>query len=140
MPTPDTVVDASVVVKWVLPEPSRREALRLLRSYRDGQVRLIAPTLLISEFSNVLCKRYCRGQLTAAQAIQAFRLFQINAPILVSDREPIGEAIRLAMHSGQAVYDCLYLALAIQNGCEMVTADRRFHAAMAPRYAMLLHL
>lgn len=140
MATPEAVVDSSVVVKWFLPEPSRPEALRLLRSYREQQVQLIAPALLQSEVSNVFCKRFHRGELSASQASKAFRLLKINSPVLVADIDVLEEAVRLAMASGQAVYDCLYLALAVRRGCDLITADRKFHAAMSPAFSMLLHL
>ena len=31
---------------------------------------------------------------------------------------------------GQTVYDCLYLALALDQQCELVTADRAFYAGV----------
>lgn len=136
----ETVVDSSVVVKWFLPEPSRPEALRLLRSYREQEVQLIAPALLWSEVSNVFCKRFRRGELTASEAGEAVRLLKINSPMLIADAEVLDEAVRLAMASGQAVYDCLYLALAVRRGCDVITADRKFHHAMASHFSMLLHL
>jgi predicted nucleic acid-binding protein len=136
----EAVVDSSVVVKWFLPEPSRPEALRVLRSYREQEIQLMAPALLMSEVSSVFCKRFRRGELSASEAGEAFRLLKIHSPVLIADAEVLDEAVRLAMASGRAVYDCLYLALAIRRGCELITADRKFHAAMAPAFSMLLHL
>ena len=140
MATPEAVVDSSVVVKWFLPEPSRPEALRLLRSYREQTLQLISPALLLSEVSNVFCKRVRRRELSASQAGQAFRLLKIHSPVLITDADVLEEAVRLAIASGQAVYDCLYLALALRRGCDLITADRKFHAAMSPAFAMILHL
>jgi len=39
-------------------------------------------------------------------------------------------AANLANTLGQPVYDCLYLAMAIREDTYVVTADRRFHAAV----------
>jgi predicted nucleic acid-binding protein len=136
----EAVVDSSVVVKWFLPEPSRPEALRLLRSYREQQIQLFAPALLMPEVSNVFCKRFRRGELNASQASEALQLLKINSPILIADAEALDEATGLAMASGQAVYDCLYLAVALRRGCEMITADHKFHKAMASTFSMVLHL
>ena len=36
----------------------------------------------------------------------------------------------MAQGSGRTFYDSLYLALAMSNGCVMVTADRRFFNAI----------
>jgi predicted nucleic acid-binding protein len=60
----DYVVDASVVIKWFLPEPDSEAARRLRRADR------------------------------------------------------------------RSVYDCTYLAMAIQEDCRLVTADRRFYDAL----------
>jgi predicted nucleic acid-binding protein len=140
MAPPETVVDSSVVVKWFFPEPSRQEALRLLRLYQEQRIRLIAPVLLMSETANVFSKRVRRGLTTAAMARDAYRLLKINAPGLVDDRVVIDEAMTLALASGQAVYDCLYLALALQRGCDLITADLKFHAAVSTRFPAVLHL
>src|ERR1035438_266366 len=130
MALPETVVDSSVVVKWFLPEPSRQEALRLLRLDRDDKIRLIAPVLLMSEVANVLSKRVRRRLATDSMAMDAYRLLKINSPLLVDDRTVMDEAMTLALGSGQAVYDCVYLALALRRGCDLITPDLKLHGAM----------
>ncbi len=140
MELPETVVDASVVVKWFFPEPSRQEALRLLRLYREDQINLIAPVLLVAEVANVLSRRVRRGLATASMAMDAYRLLKINAPLLIDDRLLLDEAMTLAVGSGQAVYDCLYLALALRRGCDLITADLKFHAAVSSKFPSVLHL
>ena len=39
-------------------------------------------------------------------------------------------ALETAVRVEQAVYDCVYLALAVTNQCQMVTADERFYNAL----------
>jgi predicted nucleic acid-binding protein len=38
------------------------------------------------------------------------------------------------------VYDCVYVALAEREGCEMVTADARLLANIQPSYPFLISL
>ena len=40
-------------------------------------------------------------------------------------------AIDLAIQTSRTVYDCLYVALAIREACEMITADQRLVNALA---------
>ena len=47
-----------------------------------------------------------------------------EAPLLIS-------AFDLAEHTRRTVYDCLYLALAVQLGGRMVTADQRLYNGLA---------
>ena len=140
MALPETVVDSSVVVKWFFPEPSRQEALRLLRLYREERIKLVAPVLLMSEVASVFSKRVRRGLTTASIATDAYRLLKVNAPILVEDRRVLDEAMTLALGSGQAVCDCLYLALALRRGCDLITADLKFYGAVHSRFPSVLHL
>ena len=58
------VVDASVALKWFLPEPHEECAARLRRAGSE----LGAPDLLHVEVANALWKRVRRGELTAARA------------------------------------------------------------------------
>ena len=58
------VVDASVVIKWFVPEAGSDAASRLLAS----EDRLEAPDLLFAEIANAIWKKVQRGQLTRAES------------------------------------------------------------------------
>jgi predicted nucleic acid-binding protein len=121
----DLVVDASVVVKWVVDEPGTPQALALRRH------RLYAPDLLAAECANVLLKKVRRNELTESEALFAARLLQRAAVELMPMRALLEPATRLALALDHPAYDCAYLALAESMSCDLVTADRRL-AAMAP--------
>jgi len=72
------------------------------------------------------------GRLAEADAADALALCQ-RLPLRrrVADRDLAPEAFRLARLLDHPVYDCLYLALAMESGAPVVTADRRFAAAAA---------
>jgi predicted nucleic acid-binding protein len=65
------VVDASIVVKWVVEEDGTPEALALRRD-----ATLIAPELLIAECANILWKKVKREELSREEALFAARLLQ----------------------------------------------------------------
>jgi predicted nucleic acid-binding protein len=44
---------------------------------------------------------------------------------LIPCRAHLESATRLVIELDRPAYDCLYLALAIENGCRFVTADER---------------
>ena len=131
---PLTVIDASVAVKWVLNEPGRDESLLLLDAYESARVTLIAPSLLYAEVASVLSKRSRRKQLTTEQAREAFRHFEVRTPVLVEIQEHMPSALELSLAHQLALYDCLYLALAIETGGDLITADERFHRATFREY------
>ena len=115
------VIDASIAIKWVVEEDGTAEALALL-----GTNRLIAPDLLVAECANVLWKKVRRRELSAAEALFAARLLQTSRIELLPTRALLEMGTRLAVELDHPAYDCLYLALAIANGCRFVTADAQF--------------
>ena len=121
------VVDASVAVKWFVPEIHSEHALCLLRKRFD----LKAPELIQAEFGNILWKKCRAGELygiTAGEILDSFK----RSPLEV---RPHGAYLKLAwelaMKHRQTVYDSLYLALAMTEKARMVTADRKFFDALA---------
>jgi predicted nucleic acid-binding protein len=120
------VVDASVVIKWVVQEEGSDAAVRLI----EGPT-LSAPDLLIPECANILWKKVRREELTREEAKLAAELL-IRADIeLVPTRALMSAALRLAVDLGHAAYDCMYLALAMERGDTFVTADAKFARLVA---------
>jgi predicted nucleic acid-binding protein len=115
------VVDASVAIKWCLPEPHDVCAARLRREGTD----LDAPDLLYAEIGNTLWKRVRRGELTAGAAGGVAEAIS-RLPIAVHPSRLLsGAALQIACSTGLTVYDSLYLATALLTGSRLVTADRR---------------
>src|SRR5437016_4475948 len=120
------VVDASVAAKWLLPEPYKDKAEKLLRDYIDEKVDLIAPDLIVSEVGNLLWKRSTLlGEISRTQASQSYANFLALGLVLEPSSAFAAEALRLAAEEHHPIYDMLYIALAERNGCEFVTADEK---------------
>lgn len=120
------VVDASIVVKWLLPELHSAPARRVLAERND----LLAPDLLWAELGNVLWKKSRAGELTAEEArdlLRDLRRFPIRT---IPSFGLIDPALDIATRFGRSVYDCLYLALAMSRRCQVVTSDRRLYASL----------
>ena len=121
------VVDASVAVKWYVPEIYSNEAEKLL----DSEFSLHAPELILPEFGNIIWKKVRRGEMTAAQGRQIIEAFLATPIQLHPGTNLLPSAFEIADRTAQTVYDCLYLTLAVALGCEMVTADERFYLAIS---------
>lgn len=134
MSVPTLVVDASVAIKWVLPEPESEAALRMQEEYQDEKLDLVAPYLLIPEIGNALWKQVKRGDLAVHEAQRCFQQLQRDSPILLDSAEVNISALHLAMAHGRTFYDSLYLAWALEQRCDLVTADEKFFRAMRPAF------
>ncbi len=124
------VVDASLAVKWLIEEEDSDKAHALLRSWEDQDIRLAAPYLMPFEVTNTLHRRVVRGQLRLSETDHMMAQL-LGPPLeLYQSAQLHLRALELASELQQgASYDAHYLALAEEFGCELWTADRRFHRA-----------
>jgi predicted nucleic acid-binding protein len=120
------VVDASVAVKWFIHENSREPALRVL-DVTDRH----APDLIVAEVGNVTRKKTILGEIAAAQARFICASFRRYFAVLHPSAALIDRAIAIALQLRHPIYDCLYLSCAERAGTRLVTADRKFLAALA---------
>jgi predicted nucleic acid-binding protein len=131
------VVDASVAAKWFLPaagEPLTREAEELLGSYLREQIRLLVPDLFWTELGNVLWKAVLRTRITQQHAQKSIaKALQLPLRVLPAI-DLISQAMELALASGRSVYDSLYIAAAMSQGVELLTADERLANATGLRF------
>ncbi len=128
------MIDASVAVKWVFPEVSSDLAAALLAERTAGEVELVAPDLLPAEAANAGWKKLRRGEITLDELRGAIVHLRPILPELFASADLLESAVALAAAHGQTVYDCLYLALAIELQCDLVTGDQRFDRALGGAY------
>jgi predicted nucleic acid-binding protein len=132
------VVDSSVALKWFFAEPYSADARRVLDGYQNGALSFIAPDLLNAEFGNVVWKRHAFQGLDAADArdvLNAFRALQFN---FVPAGSLIEDAFRIASSYRRTVYDSLYVALSVREGCQMMTADEKLVNAVGTSFPNLV--
>jgi predicted nucleic acid-binding protein len=119
------VVDASVVVRWIVPEKGAPEALALL----ERSIDWLAPRLMLSEVTSALRRKVTAGELTAGLAAQGLDfvlgIVARGALRLHRDETVIRSALALSIAHQHKVPDCLYLALAEDTGAGLATADLR---------------
>lgn len=130
------VVDASVVIKWFVPEVHSNEATRLLSAAHQ----YVAPDLLFAETANTIWKKAGRGEITASESRHLVAAIDHIAVETVSCRALATDAHALAILTGRTVYDAMYLALAVRLDTRMITADDRFLAGLQRFPALAKHV
>jgi predicted nucleic acid-binding protein len=123
------VVDASVAVKWVIPEALSDNAERILGSDED----LLAPDLLLVEAANALWKKAGRGELSNPEAGRALDVVLSSGLVIRPSRPLLSRALALAGRFAHPVYDCVYLALAEHERATLITGDERLLAIVAKK-------
>jgi predicted nucleic acid-binding protein len=120
------VVDASVAIKWFIPEIHSEDAIRV----RYSHYRLHVPVLITLELGNVLAKKIRRGELTRAEGHVILKELKHLPLQRHADERLFPAAYQLALDTQRSVYDCLYLALAEAVDGIMITADHKFYSSL----------
>ena len=114
------VVDASVALKWFLPdEPETDRALAILRG---GEV-LAAPDLIFAEVCNGAWKSARLGRITQNQVSEIATALPTFFGRVRGSGSLATRGVEIAGWLDHPVYDCLYIALAEMEQCALVTAD-----------------
>ena len=131
------VVDASVIVKWFVPEVGSAAARALLSAADE----VIAPELARVEVASALIRTAIRGQLSGADAGTTLRAwFRATADgqiFLLSNADDIEAAAELALELRHPLPDCLYLAAAERLGVALITADQAFARRATGRWDLV---
>jgi predicted nucleic acid-binding protein len=132
------VVDACIAAKWYLNEPGSTEAATLLTSTSI----LIAPALVQIEVTGAILRRFRESKLSLERATEACQQWDADlaggAVRLLPDAGLLVAARTIAFQIRHTIQDCLYLAAAVEIGCDrLVTADPTFHKRAAASFPMV---
>lgn len=119
-------VDASVAVKWFVPEEGQSEALVLWQRYADGE-RIVVPDVFFVEVANGFEHHAQAGNLTEEELRQAAELLAALQVESRSTQGLVSAALRLADELRLTVYDAMYAAVAQEHEAELWTADEGLH-------------
>ncbi len=132
------VLDASIGVKWVMNEVDSAQARRVRDHFRNQRHELIAPDSFPLEAAHALTKVARRGIVT--DATQLWVDLMMDSPGLFPSVPLMIRALSIAAQARIGVYDCLYVALAERENCELVTADARLVNSLQPTYPFITSL
>jgi predicted nucleic acid-binding protein len=117
------VIDTSIAFKWFVAwgEDSLDEAASYLRDHRSGARTIAAPSIMPVEMANVL--RYAVP--AAHDAVELLgALEDVHLHLFDATLERLTRATLRAAETGLTVYDALFLSLAEELECPLVSADR----------------
>lgn len=135
-----SVVDSSLSFKWVVPEHDSPKALRLRDDFIHGAHELIAPDVFPVELSHALTRAERQGRIAVSDAVRFLVDIMGTSPRLYPSLPLLLRATDISSRLRIGVYDCLYVALAEQEGCEFITADDRLVRALGPTFPFILSL
>ncbi len=134
------VLDSNIALKWVLAEPDSGKTKQLRDDYRNALHDLLAPDVFPVEVAHALTRAERQGKIAIGQAAILWSDVLSTPPRL----EPVGRitprAIDISSQYRQGVYDCLYVALAEQENCELLTADDKLVRKLQSQFPFIVAL
>ncbi len=121
----ETVVDASVVIKWFSEEEGSDRALAVRSEHIEGRRTLIAPDLLVYEIANAL--RFKPGFNPRSTARALDDLFDMQVELMAPSKELVSRGSELAFKYSITTYDSCYLSLGELLGLEVITSDDKLY-------------
>lgn len=116
-----TVVDSSVIVKWLNTDNEQNldQADKVLRDARDGKIELLAPELAKYEVGNVLL---FGKKLSKKQASTPLHwLFRLPIRFISESEKSSNETFSIAQDAKITYYDAAFISLAQEYDAILVT-------------------
>jgi len=125
------VIDASVLIKFYVPEIFSDKAEGLLTRVEQGDVMLLAPDLIYPEAGNILWKKQRLKELTRSE-VEEITDAIVSLPLKIeASKLLLPLAIDIGIAYKITVYDAIYISMARVYEIKMMTADRKLVDATA---------
>ena len=117
------VIDASVVLAWLLPDEQSPAAQDIVAGLATRRAQ--APALLHYEVGNALDQAVRRGRIEPALRIEMLETF-FALPIATEapDERAVAIASELASRHAISVYEACYIELSLRRALPLATLDR----------------
>lgn len=119
------VIDASALIRLYIPDgPMPKGFEGFLRGVERGNNIAITPELLLVESANMLSRKRKIDEISETESIQLLSDI-LSMPIRYFPHGPlIHTAFELAWENDLTLYDAVYLALALEHGAMLFSADK----------------
>jgi predicted nucleic acid-binding protein len=134
------VLDSSISFKWVIREAGTNKALQLRDDYRNGVHELLAPDVFPLEIAHALTKAERQKRIQPPNGWAAWCAVMNDSPQLIPSLPLVPRAYAISSQMRIGVYDCLYVALAEREGCELITADTKLLHNLQAQFPFLVDL
>jgi predicted nucleic acid-binding protein len=119
------VIDASVVIKWLLQDPEREagteKATQLMELVTNGEQPVLQPTHWLAEVGAVLARE---SPGTAVDDVGMLTALELPT---TDELQILRRGVELAMELKQHLFDSYYHGIALETSdCVLITADERY--------------
>jgi predicted nucleic acid-binding protein len=132
------ILDSSVAFKWVVRETYSDKADQLRADFLAGIQDFHSPNVFPVEVAHALTRAERQLRVVAGQAKSLIADILVAPPQLHAYRPLLMRAADISSQMRIGVDDCLYVALAEQENCELVTGDDKLLKKLRNHFPFLI--
>src|SRR5450432_2480647 len=128
------VLDSNIGVKWILTDDLSKKARAFRDEFIQGLHEGLAPDVFLVEAAHALTRAQRQGRVTPTEVNSFMGDLLTTLPQPHPYPPLLARAIEISLQTRHGVYDCLYVALAEREGCELLTADTKLINNLQPTF------
>lgn len=131
-------IDASFLLKILLPEDKSERAEELWKGWIEDSIKVIAPTLIVFEVSSVLRNKIYRGILENGDARELINQIKSLDMTLVYTEELLDSALEIgSILNAPSLYDSFYIALSKFLDIPLWTSDIKLYNSAKEKFPFI---
>ncbi len=134
------VLDSCVGFKTLLAEQDSDKAQRLCENYQKNIHELLSPDVFPMQIAHAITRSERQGRISPVEGARLLTDILNRLPAMHSALPLLPRAYHISSNARIGVYDCLYVALAERERCELVTADDKLIRRLQPRFPFIIPL
>ncbi len=134
------VLDSCVGFKTLLVEQDSDKAQRLCEDYQKNVHELLSPDVFAVEIAHAITRAERQGRISPAEGARLLTDMLNRLPAMHASLPLLPRAYHISSDARRGAYDCLYVALAEREGCELITSDDKLIRKLQPRFPFILPL
>ncbi len=134
------ILDSRVGFKMLVKENLSDKAELLRQDYRNGIHELLSPDIFPIEVIHALTRAERQARITPTEGAKLYIDLMTTLPKLYPYIPLLPRAYEISSQMRIGAYDCLYVALAEQEKCELVTVDDKLVRNLQVQFPFIKHL
>lgn len=119
------VVDASVVLRWLLPDEKDLGSSEFFGRAKSGKIQILVPEILLYEVLNGIKSALISRRLNKQQADGAVKTFMALEIGWQDQKNDSARVMAIALKYNLSIYDAAYVALAKKLKVKLLSLDKK---------------
>lgn len=136
MNTYNIIIDASIIIKWLLPDEEDAQALKIKQEFSEKRLTIAIPHLTYYEIGNVLKTAVKRKRIKEDSATKLYSAFVDLEFVTYAIKDLFTFSLFKSIDFDISFYDASYIALSEYLQIPFITADQKLLNNVANKFIL----